>query len=521
MCGIAGAFGFPSELSMHLVERMLGRIRHRGRLDCWNEVEEFGWGAVGANRLPIESDPTRSQPRWDRSRRRLFVYNGEIYNWRSLGRPSYLTLPCRPLDETQAIVEFLATHGLKGLSKLDGMFGIVQVDRLAGEVRLIRDRFGIKPLYYGKSGEGFLVASELKALAPETSVDVIDELSPGSCLTWKLKGAKCSAEVFFSQEDHGVFSLDHLCEALENSVADCIETNKRTGVLLSGGVDSGLIYHLAKRRRPETLALTAGKKNSSDLRAAKMLVGDSSAPFMEVPVPPEDVLFETVRSIVRSVESFEPNVVRQSAASDVMMHAAAQNGLEVLLCGEGADELFGGYPEFLAIPPEERGWLRRQFLRDLHRTQLQRVDRISMALTLEVRVPYLSSAVSRQALAIDSARGLVSGDLGLGQTKVELRAAAGKLGLQRECAIRSKVVLSEGMGLGSNDPIRGMFATLATNAMAEAEAEKVCREHADWNLVGNEEAFYFREFQSLGYTKLRSAKRRVTANRIASALNCG
>lgn len=516
MCGIAGAFGFSSDLSLQLVERMLGRIRHRGRLDCRNEVENFGWGAVGANRLPIESDPGRSQPRWDSSGCKLFVYNGEIYNWKDLAGLVDSPATAGLLDETQSIVEFLAKNGQEGCSRLDGMFAIVWVEKSAGAVHLIRDGFGIKPLYYAKVREGLLVASELKALALEPRVDKVEELSPGACLTWYLENSSCSGEILFKRRSQEQFSIESLCDALEKSVTDCIETTKKAGILLSGGVDSGLLYHLARRRRPETLVLTAGKRNSSDLLAAKLLVEGSGTPFMEVPVPAEDVLFETVKSIVRTVESFEPNVVRQSAASDVMMRAAAQNGLEVLLCGEGADELFGGYPEFLAVLPEERGLLRERFLLDLHRTQLQRVDRTSMALTLEVRVPYLSRAVSSQALAIDPANGLVRGGQFPAQTKVELREAAAKLGLRKECVGRSKVVLSEGMGLGSNDPVRGMFATLATNALLESEAERVRRENADWNLRTNEEVFYFSEFLSLGYTKLKSAKRRVMANRIAS-----
>lgn len=517
MCGIAGAFGFSPEVAKSLVHRMLGRVSHRGLLDCWNEVEVFDWGAAGTNRLPIESDANRSQPRFASSGDCICVYNGEVYNWREIARQQDLPPALESMDETQVVVE-VAAQGSPTLHRtLDGMFAIIVARLREREVCLIRDGFGIKPLYFAFFDGGMVAASELKALSAEAAIDDIFELEPGTMLTWSTDTATRSASKAAGWDVKPErFNAEKLAAALRSSIECCARTTSQAGVLLSGGVDSGLVYFLARNANPDIVAITAGQRHSSDVAAARRLVKSAPAKLIEVPVPEEELLFERLETTIRTTESFEPNVVRQSAAASVMMEAARQRGFRVLLCGEGADELFGGYPEFLTIEREGKGKLRKRFLFDLYRTQLQRVDRTAMKSTIEVRVPFLLRGVVESAMAIDTRSGLASREDGRSLTKIELRAAARALGLPDFCASRPKVVLSEGMGLGSNDPKKGMFSNLARKSMSIDESQRLMRDNEDWGLRSQEEALYFKIFRQFGYSKLRSAKVRVIANETAS-----
>jgi asparagine synthase (glutamine-hydrolysing) len=215
---------------------------------------------------------------------------------------------------------------------------------------------------------------------------------------------------------------------------------------LSGGLDSSGIYALAKRYHNDVVPLILDRDGSSDGLAAKRLVSEIGG-FPEVGTcPNEDELFDRVHDTIRIVESFEPNLVRQTSIQRHIAALAVRRGIKVILCGEGADELFCGYPDFW---PSGDQWhaLRIAFLRDLHRTQLQRVDRMSMWVTTEVRVPYLAVPVVALALANRRRHSFLDDTEAPAANKQLLRDALQDV-LPEWARVRAKVVLSEGLAFG-------------------------------------------------------------------------
>jgi asparagine synthase (glutamine-hydrolysing) len=424
------------------------------------------------------------------------------------------------MDETQSIVELISMLGPECLKELDGMFALAWIDTLDRSLYFARDGLGIKPLYFSVLKAGVVISSELKGLSTESGVENISWAEPGTLYQFRLSDKELERydKKFFLIEDlsQGAEpSPEEVLDTLDDAVHRCVDTPKSVGVLLSGGVDSSAVLGLGLRHRRDLVAVCAGRTNSADVRAAVGIAGALGVELLVGKIPSEDGLFSTVSEVVRVVESYEPNLVRQGSASLFLSKMARDRGLEVLLCGEGADELFCGYPEFSGLSGGEMQRLRISFLRDLHRTQLQRVDRTSMAFTLEVRVPYLLRGITSCALRTTTPDKLSAISSGRVVTKRILRSALAGV-IPDEWRLRPKMVLSEGMGLGGNDPDRGMFSRMAREGMSRRDFEKIKIEYQEWEISSHEEALYFREFNRLGYTKLWAARNRVCANKVNS-----
>nr|VFK04117.1 MAG: Asparagine synthase [Candidatus Kentron sp. H]VFK06977.1 MAG: Asparagine synthase [Candidatus Kentron sp. H] len=203
----------------------------------------------------------------------------------------------------------------------------------------------------------------------------------------------------------------------------------------------------------------------------------------------------------------------------IIAGAAKDAKLKVILCGEGADELFCGYPDFTASG-EQWKHLRIEFLADLNRTQLQRVDRMAMHFTTEVRVPFLDGRLVKAVLRERRENAFLNKNSGAVEAKTILREAL--YGVVPDMArLRPKVVLSEGVGLRGNAPKDGLFAKLAGKTIKPAEAMEIRHAFPEWNLTSSEDAYYFREFHRLGYSKAHFMQRRVRANVLHSFIQTG
>jgi asparagine synthase (glutamine-hydrolysing) len=192
--------------------------------------------------------------------------------------------------------------------------------------------------------------------------------------------------------------------------------------------------------------LVLGSAGSSDVEYAKRLCFAFGDEAHVVLCPPEEELFRILHTVIYHCESFEPNVVRASALSWILAQSALSCGFRVALCGEGADELFGGYPEFY------NGTLgfeatRRRFVQDLYRTKLQRIDRMNMAATIEVRVLFLSRYLANLVLSQTNPEFYIRKENDGIETKVALRRAMRDV-LPSEIVHRPKIVMNEGVGYG-------------------------------------------------------------------------
>lgn len=534
MCGIAAVVGLDPAGREAALRRILLRIEHRGESSLGDEIGTVGHIGLGARRLAVQSELGARQPIRSSNGRVLLAYNGEVYNWRDLMRcarsSSELVARC---GDGQVVADLLAAHGTQALAMLDGMFACVWYDSLTQRLHWARDRMGIKPLYRALARGVLYLCSELKGLAPEGQIEKIDEVAPAEVGTAEcgfdclgVDGPRLKAESFWHLEDiptrPGPLDPNELLFALEDAVLRCLDCPQEVGVYLSGGLDSAGVLALAQRVCPERrvvpLTLAANDESApQDATFASALCEKFEVTPRMQRVPNEEELFAAIESTIQICESFEPNVVRQSSVQRWISELGAREGLKVVLCGEGADELFCGYPEMVSAYADVFE-LRRRFIRDLHRTQLQRVDRVAMSMRTEVRVPFLSNQIVSLAMSCNAVDSFIDPRQQMRGTKVALRQALGSV-LSEPWVSRPKVVLSEGVGLGSNDPDRGLFAKLVSRQI-RPEMHQLAAEYAEWGIKSDEEALYFWYFKKHKYDKYSGARDRVTANRRASVAHC-
>lgn len=521
MCGIVAVIGPGKEDAQAIARRLLARIKHRGDPELHGEMRSGSSWVIGTNRLAIVSSPSFTQPIDSSDKSITLAYNGEIYNYKALRRQFNLHAAVDIWEgDGPTLAEILALKGEDAVSDLDGMFALIWVNHRSSEVHVARDRMGIKPLYFTWAGDRVLFASEIKALAPEQNVREIQKISPGTSVSFRTS---LSAPVEFLRECV-YFDLFHerkpresseLLPALDSSVRLQCAYSGQIGVYMSGGVDSGAVYGLAKRHAEDIVPLVLTRAGGSDGGVAISLCKEMGDSPVVGDCPSEQDLFSSVRETIRISESFEPNVVRQSTLQLQIAKLAVVAGVRVVLCGEGADELFCGYPDFVNRLEDWQA-LRISFLQSLERTQLQRVDRASMSVTTEVRVPYLCNDVIEIALSIrERSKFLLESESSGRDNKRCLRGALGGV-IPDWIRLRPKVVLSEGLGLGSNHPTNGMFSEYVKGVITELQFREIQNEFSEWKLKTHEEAYYFSIFQEFQYSKASFMKNRVRANLVPS-----
>ncbi|BAS28873.1 asparagine synthase B [Limnochorda pilosa] len=453
MCGIAGGFGRPNAPT---VERMLTRLHHRGPDD------QGTWASAGIvlghTRLSIIDLETGHQPIASEDGRVVAVVNGEIYNYRELrarlqaGGHRFCTQ-----SDSEVLVHLYEDRGPAMVEEFDGMFALVLHDRASGRLLLARDPLGIKPLYGGVAGETFYFASEIGALLEAT--DRVWEFPEGTRLVLEpsapldgLKDAPGPDDTYalepYWQIPEGPpdvsdprTALEGVRERLRRAVGKRLLADVPVGVFLSGGLDSSLIAAWARRLTSGTLhSFAVGQRGSDDLRYAAQVAAALGTEHHEYTYGAED-LEEALPTVIRHLESYDPALVR-SAVPTYFVSRLARRHVKVVLSGEGADELFAGYEYLRRMDRQRLHRELRTVTAALHNTNLQRVDRMSMAHALEARVPFLDLEMIRWAFRLDPSVKL------RGAEQVEkwvLRQAAEGL-LPPEVVHRGKAKFAHGTG---------------------------------------------------------------------------
>ncbi len=524
MCGIGVVWGPDGEKSAKL-KTILSAIKNRG--NSLYESEEIGNCALGADRLEITDRGNGRQPKRNEEGTIYAVLNGEIFNHWELksalaGEGHKFESDC----DTETLVHLYEEYGEKMLEKIDSeMFAFAIYDSKKNELFVARDRWGVKPLYWAKEGETYYFSSEIKGLAGLAGITKIKLFPPGHYLKngeirryyWPKnegggrisegadEGKLREKKAGMSEEE----AVRKLRESFDEAVKKRVDTDLPVGVFLSGGLDSTAVLATALRYHKDVVAIIVGKKESGDVKFAKRYCEENSVKYVWRAPPSEEEMFGDIEEIIRITETFEPNVVRQSAISHFISKTAKELGLRIVLCGEGADELFLGYPEFKLLGKRMASERQRAFLNDLQRTQFQRVDRTSMHFTIEVRVPFFDEKVVELADSLP-----VDLKIKDGIEKYILRKAMGDR-LPDYIVDRKKVVMSEGAGYSGNQP-GGLFEELAGARVSDEEFERVRKDFPDWNIRTKEEALYFGVFRKFRYDKALFNRKRVTANRSTS-----
>lgn len=373
MCGIAGIrYLKGGRVTRDSLERMIAQLIHRGPDDAgvWNE------GSIGMahTRLSIIDVGGSRQPMANADDTRHLVFNGEILNYRELRRQ--LGYSFRTNGDTEVLLALYETKGPRAVTALRGQFAYALHDSETNETHLFRDRLGILPLYYYVDDSVFAFASEMKALfpiigairfdeaslhdylahravpGPHTLIENVRKVPPGGHLVvgadgsirlstfWELPVTPVIRKVSATE------AVDLVESALTDSVREALVADVPVGVNLSGGVDSSLITALAAKEcgvgNLNTFSAAFGDSRTDETTHARHVAATFGTKHHEVMVSSDDFLQLWPRlSWHRDAPLSEP--------SDVAVFRLAQlarNSVKVALCGEGSDELFGGYPKY-------------------------------------------------------------------------------------------------------------------------------------------------------------------------------
>jgi asparagine synthase (glutamine-hydrolysing) len=378
MCGIAGVF---YKQSHEEVRGMLHKIRHRG--PDGEGIQVLPYGTLGHRRLAIIDVEGGHQPMnvgdaW-------IVFNGEIYNFRELAKEHLGDRSLSTHSDTEVLLRMYLKYGPKCVEFLRGMFAfaIMQKD----EMFLARDPLGIKPLYCGNGESGFYFASEIKALAMVTSD--IYEFPAGNWYHSK-KGWKTYYDMdpVASELKSEGEAFTQIYDTLQDAVRLRMIADVPVGVSLSGGLDSSIVALLASQETSHLHSFAVGMEGSEDLKAARQ-VAELLGTRHHERIYTEEEMLAVLPQVIYHLESFDPALVR-SAIPNWFLAELASKHVKVILTGEGADEIYAGYDYLSSYHGAQQ--LQEEMVgitAELHNTNLQRADRISMAFGLEARVPFL------------------------------------------------------------------------------------------------------------------------------------
>lgn len=468
MCGFIGAFDLIQDISVlrGQVLRMAKKIRHRG--PDWSGIYCGEKSILAHERLSIVGVDSGKQPLYSKDGNLVLAVNGEIYNHKEI-RSRYPDYEFLTHSDCEVILALYKDKGVDLFEDLNGIFAFALYD-VENDICLIgRDHMGIIPLYMGYDDHGqFYVASELKAL--EGVCPNVQEFLPGYYM--------CSAEgnelkhwykrdwMEYDNVKDNASDENELRVALESAVHRQLMSDVPYGVLLSGGLDSSIISAIAKRyaaRRieddnqteawwPQLHSFAVGLKDSPDLVASKKVAEYIGTVHHEINFTVEEAL-DALSDVIYHIETYDVTTVRASTPMYLLARFIKSMGVKMVLSGEGADELFGGYLYFHKAPDAKA--FHEETVRKLDRLHLYdclRANKSLAAWGVEGRVPFLDKEF------MDVAMRLNPQDKMCGNGKIEkyiLRKTFQDY-LPESVAWRQKEQFSDGVGYNWIDSLKEM-----------------------------------------------------------------
>jgi asparagine synthase (glutamine-hydrolysing) len=523
MCGIVAIIS-PSKAKEHLdrVKDLTRSLEHRG--DRGPKTRTFDGFALGCARLAIVDRPSGIQPFSDEGQRCSVVFNGEIYNHSDLrAELASAGFRFRTRCDTEVLLNGYLRWGSDLPRHLEGMYAFVIADRQGGTFLAARDPFGIKPLYYVTIDDNWYFSSEIYPLAQTVGGD-LKALQPGSIVYQN----QLRERVLYQDLTPLQPTQMPLPEAIELTRAALKASVRRhlpsddlnTAIFCSGGIDSSAILFeavnacrdLGLNPSHKLAVYCVGSTDSEDQRYASELAWSLGVPYRFEEIQVSEMV-QSIPAAIETMETFEPNHIRAGTTSIAIARRVKDDNIKVVLVGEGADELFGGYEEFsLALKMEgitKVEELLRLFTSQLHRTQLRRVDRTTMAFGIEARVPFLDKRFTDLVLTIPTEYKVrrVAPDVVI--SKYVLREAYRGL-LPDHIVNRRKVPMGEGAGVGDNRSC-GPFHDFCDHAMTIDRFNAIREEFPEFQIRNKEEAYYFDLFHRR-YGRLTLASLRPYTN---------
>lgn len=481
MCGIVCTFNIKrSEESLRpQILKMSKTIRHRG--PDWSGIFSNDKAIMAHERLSIVDPESGGQPLYSKDRKLVLAVNGEIYNHREIrkhfeGKYEFLTQ-----SDCEVILALYREKGPNFLEDLNGIFAFALYDIENNCFLIGRDHIGIIPLYQGWDKDGaYYVASELKAL--EGYCNKIEEFLPGQYFYSPDEQPTQWYHRDWMEYDNvkdNTSSVETLRKALEDAVERQLMSDVPYGVLLSGGLDSSIISAIAKKfaaRRiesgnkeeawwPRLHSFAIGLEGSPDLAAARKVAEHIGSIHHEIHYTVQEGL-DAIRDVIYHIETYDVTTVRASTPMYLLARYIKSMGVKMVLSGEGADEIFGGYLYFHKAPNA------REFheetvrkLGKLHLYDCLRANKSLAAWGVEGRVPFLDKEFLDVAMRLNPRDKMACN----GKIEKHILREAFQDYLPREIAWRQKEQFSDGVGYSWIDSLKA----IANEKVSDEQMENV------------------------------------------------
>jgi len=472
-------------------------LRHRG--PDWSGIYNNDNAILVHERLSIVDTEHGAQPLYNEDKSNVLAVNGEIYNHKTLASGLGVDYEFQTASDCEIILPLYKEHGVDFVDKLQGMFAFILYDEINSSYLIARDHIGIIPLYTGYDSDGnFYVASEMKALMPICKT--VSEFPPGHILDSRVgelqRYYKRNWQQYAAIKDNTT-SKTKIREALEESVKSHLMTDVPYGVLLSGGLDSSLISAITQKfasRRiedndlaeawwPKVHSFACGLEGSPDLVAAQT-VADSIGTIHHSVIFTAQEGIDALKEVIYHLETYDVTTIRASTPMYLMARKIKAMGIKMVLSGEGADEIFGGYLYFHKAPnaQEFHEELNRKLER-LHKFDCLRANKSMSAWGIEARVPFLDKNFMDVAMRINPEDKMC----GNGKMEKAILRASFEGYLPKEILWRQKEQFSDGVGYSWIDGLKAHVEAQVTDLQLESASHRF-----PVNTPDSKEAYFYR-----------------------------
>ena len=499
MCGIVCAFDLKQkveELRPQVLE-MSKKVRHRG--PDWSGIYSHNNAILAHERLAIVDPASGKQPLFSEDKKLILAANGEIYNHRALRKQFEGKYNFQTESDCEVILALYKEKGVDFIDEMNGIFGFAIYDVEKDEYFVARDHMGIIPLYMGWDANGtFYVASELKAL--EGVCTKIELFPPGHYLLSRdgeMKRWYHRDWMDYEAVKENLTSIDEIHDALEAAVHRQLMSDVPYGVLLSGGLDSSVTSAIAKKYAakrvesddtqaawwPQLHSFSVGLEGSPDLAAARLVADHIGTVHHEIKFTIQEGL-DAIKDVIYNLETYDITTIRASTPMYLMARVIKSMGIKMVLSGEGADELFGGYLYFHKAPnAKEFHEETVRKLNKLHMYDCLRANKSLAAWGIEGRVPFLDKEFMDVAMRINPDDKMINGER---MEKWVVRKAFENY-LPKSVVWRQKEQFSDGVGYSWIDTLKEVVAK-------EISDEQLENAHYRFPIQTpqNKEEFYYR-----------------------------
>ena len=499
MCGIVCAFnlkGNNDEIRSNVL-KMSQKVRHRG--PDWSGIYSSNNAILAHERLAIVDPTSGKQPILSEDGLKVIAVNGEIYNHKELKKTFTSSYNFRTESDCEVILALYEEKGVEFLNELNGIFAFALYDSSKDRYFIARDHMGIIPLYMGWDDDNiFYVSSELKSL--EGVCGKIELFPPGHYLlsdTFGLTKWYKPDWVSYDNVKNSDTSIKAIHDSLSAAVKRQLMSDVPYGVLLSGGLDSSITSALAKKfasKRvesndkvdawyPQLHSFSVGLKDAPDLKAAKIVADHIGTIHHEINFTIQEGV-DAIRDVIYHLETYDITTIRASTPMYLMARAIKSLGIKMVLSGEGADELFGGYLYFHKAPnAKEFHEETVRKLDKLHQYDCLRANKSLAAWGIEGRVPFLDKEFIDIAMNINPEDKMIKN----GRIEKWILREAFKDYLPESVLWRQKEQFSDGVGYSWIDSLK----ELVSKEVSDNDLKNASNVFPV-NTPQNKEEFYYR-----------------------------